>query len=159
MNAAVSTAVASGAAPANAVRPAAEPCYCALARRASRVLTDVYERELAPHGITLPQYSLLRVSSVVGPLTISEFAARLRLDRTTLGRNVKLLEKSGLIALAENSEDQRERLVTLTAEGARVLGQAANAWRTAQAKVKRGVSKEKLQALQQLVAEIDGLDG
>ena len=141
-----------------AARPPAEPCYCALARRASRVLTDIYERELAPHGITLPQYSLLRVSSVVGPLTISEFAARLRLDRTTLGRNVKLLEKGGLLALVENSEDQRERLVTITAAGTKMLEQAVGAWRAAQVKVKRGISKEKLAALQSLVAEIDSLD-
>lgn len=134
-----------------------EPCFCALARRASRTLTDLYERELEPYGITLPQFSLLRAAGALGPIGISELAARLKLDRTTLGRNLKLLEKMGLVLLAGNSEDQRERLVSLTAKGARVSTQALAAWQAAQAKVRRGLSKEKLLALQEIVSEIDAL--
>ena len=134
-----------------------EPCYCALARRASRTLTDVYERELAPHGITLPQFSLLRAAGAVGPIGISEFAARLKLDRTTLGRNLKLLEKDGLVEFQDNEEDQRERLVALTPKGAKLGTAALAAWSAAQAKVKRGISRQKLEALQQIVEDIDAL--
>ena len=137
---------------------AAEPCYCALARRASRVLTDIYERELHSYGLTLPQFSLLRASAALGPIGISEFAARLKLDRTTLGRNLKLLEKTGLVALEANNLDQRERVVTLTAAGAKVSRQALTGWQAAQAKVKSGISAQKLQALQRIVAEIDALE-
>jgi len=135
----------------------ADPCFCALARRASRVLTDLYERELDPFGITLPQFSLLRAVGALGPIGISELAARIRLDRTTLGRNLKLLEKAGLVAVGGNSEDQRERLVSLTPKGRRLSDQALAAWQAAQGKVKRGLSKQKLEALQELVAEIDAL--
>jgi DNA-binding MarR family transcriptional regulator len=135
----------------------ADPCFCALARRASRVLTELYERELDPYGITLPQFSLLRSAGALGPIGISEFAARLKLDRTTLGRNLKLMEKMGLVALDGNSEDQRERLVSLTAKGSRLSDQALGAWQAAQAKVKRGLSREKLDALREIVLEIDAL--
>jgi len=138
-------------------RRSADPCFCALARRASRVLTDLYERELDPYGITLPQFSLLRSAGALGPIGISEFAARLKLDRTTLGRNLKLLEKMGLVLLAGNSEDQRERLVSLTPKGSRLSEQALGAWQAAQAKVKRGLSREKLDALREIVSEIDAL--
>jgi DNA-binding MarR family transcriptional regulator len=134
-----------------------EPCFCALARRAARGLTELYERELAPYGITLPQFSLLRATGALGPIGISDLAARLKLDRTTLGRNLKLLEKMSLVAMDGNSEDQRERLVRLTTKGARTSAQALAAWQAAQAKVRRGLSKEKLRALQEIVEEIDAL--
>jgi len=135
----------------------ADPCFCALARRASRVLTDLYERELEPYGITLPQFSLLRATGFLGPIGITELAARIKLDRTTLGRNLKLLEKMGLVALDGNSEDQRERLVSLTAKGTRLSDQSAAAWHSAQAKVKRNLSRDKLEALREIVGEIDAL--
>jgi DNA-binding MarR family transcriptional regulator len=134
-----------------------DPCYCMQARRASRKLTELYDRELEPLGLTLPQFSLLRSCKRLGPIGISEFASRLKLDRTTLGRNLKLLEKAGLVALDENSEDQRERLVSLTREGSKRLEQALSAWDAAQEKVKRGLGKPSLAALNQLVKEIDVL--
>ncbi len=140
-----------------AAKPGVEPCYCMQARRASRRLTEIYERELAPFELTLPQFSLLRSCRRLGLIGISEFAARLKLDRTTLGRNLKLLEKSGLVALDENTEDQRERLVSITREGAKRLEQAVGAWSAAQEKVKHGLGKPSLAALNQLVKEIDAL--
>jgi DNA-binding MarR family transcriptional regulator len=135
----------------------ADPCFCMQARRASRMLTELYERELAPFELTLPQYSLLTSCKRLGPIGISEFAAKLKLDRTTLGRNLKLLEKAGLVAMDGNSEDQRERLVSLTRSGAKRLEQAVGAWNAAQAKVKQGLSKPSIAALGQLVKEIDAL--
>jgi DNA-binding MarR family transcriptional regulator len=137
------------------LKPAADPCFCMQARRASRMLTEFYERELAPFELTLPQFSLLRSCQRLGPIGISEFAVRQKLDRTTLGRNLKLLEKAGLVALDENSQDQRERLVSLTRDGAKRLEQAVGAWSAAQEKVKRGLGKPSLAALGQLVKDID----
>jgi len=135
----------------------AEPCYCGLTRRASRSLTELYERELAPYGITLPQFSLLRAAANSGPLGITELAAYLNLDRTTLGRNLKLLETQGLVVFVANEHDQRERLVTLTRSGAKVSKEALAAWQAAQALIRRNIGMQKLIALEQLVAEIDAL--
>jgi DNA-binding MarR family transcriptional regulator len=134
-----------------------EPCYCGLTRRASRSLTELYERELAPYGITLPQFSLMRAAANAGPLGITELAVQLNLDRTTLGRNLKLLEAQGLVVFVANEEDQRERLVTLTRSGAKVSKEALAAWQAAQALIRRNIGKQKLIALEQLVAEIDAL--
>ena len=63
----------------------ADPCFCMQARRASRMLTELYERELAPYELTLPQFSLLSSCRKLGPIGISEFAARLGLDRLLAG--------------------------------------------------------------------------
>lgn len=133
----------------------AEPCYCGLTRRASRSLTEIYERELAPYGITQPQFSLLRAASNSGPMGITELAVQLNLDRTTLGRNLKLLEAQGLVVFVVNKSDQRERLVTLTRSGAKVSKEALAAWQAAQALIRRNIGKQKLAVLEQLVAEID----
>src|SRR5690242_7012956 len=88
-----------------------DPCYCGLVRRASRSLTELYELELAPHGLTLPQYQLLRSASAHGPVAVNELAEKMGIDRTTLARNTKLLIGAGLINLVSNPDDQRERLV------------------------------------------------
>lgn len=137
--------------------PPGEPCYCGLARRASRALTELYERELAPYGITLPQFSLMRAAAGASPLGITELALQLNLDRTTLGRNLKLLEKQGLVVFVVNQRDQREHLVTLTRAGAKVSKEALVAWKAAQALIRRNLGKQKLAALEQLVAQIDAL--
>ncbi|MDB5804891.1 MAG: Transcriptional regulator, MarR family [Betaproteobacteria bacterium] len=138
-------------------KPNDEPCYCGLTRRASRSLTEIYERELAPYGITQPQFSLLRAASNSAPMGITELALQLNLDRTTLGRNLKLLEAQGLVVFVANQHDQRERLVTLTRSGAKVSKEALAAWQAAQALIRRNIGRQKLVALEQLVAEIDAL--
>lgn len=137
-------------------KPGGDPCFCMQARRASRMLTEVYERELAPFELTLPQFSLLRSCKKLGPIGISEFATKLGLDRTTLGRNLKLLEKAGLVAL-DAGEDQRERLVSLTRAGSKRLEQAVGAWNAAQVKVKKGLSKDSVTALGQILKEIEAI--
>jgi DNA-binding MarR family transcriptional regulator len=134
-----------------------EACYCKLARRVSSSLTSIYERELAPFGITLPQFSLLRIAGRHGPLGVSELAEKLHVDRTTLARNLKLLDKSGLITFAPNRDDQREKWVVVTVSGRKRFAEASVAWAEAQRRVKRGLGKQKLAALAELADALTAL--
>jgi DNA-binding MarR family transcriptional regulator len=126
------------------------PCYCKLARRTAGALTAVYERELEPFGLTLPQFSLLRTAGRHAPIGVSDLAGKLHLDRTTLARNLKLLEKMALITFAANREDQREKWVVVTVKGKARLAEATVAWNAAQGKVTRALGKQNLAALVKL---------
>lgn len=106
-------------------------CICFNARKASRDVTQLYDRMLAPSGIRATQFTMLGALALTGSVTMSDLAARLGLDRTTLTRNLKLLEASGLIDVSRG-RDRRERIVCLTAEGDRAVRRAMPHWRRAQ---------------------------
>jgi DNA-binding MarR family transcriptional regulator len=132
-------------------------CYCRLARRTSSALTALYERELLPHGLTLPQFSLLRVAERHAPLGVSELADRLHIDRTTLARNLKPLEKDGLVRFAPSERDAREKWVVVTAGGKRRLARASVSWKTVQEDLEKRLGTARLAALADLAEAVAAL--
>jgi DNA-binding MarR family transcriptional regulator len=68
------------------------------------------------------------------------------MDRTTLTRNLRPLEKQGLLRI-ELGADRRERKVTLTARGERAVAEALPLWEAAQARVTHGFGQERLRQL------------
>ena len=78
-------------------------CYCAALRKATRRLTAAYDAALAPVGVNLAQFSLLRTVSRHGPLSLTDLARRMELDRSTVGRNVKV------VAAARAAAARRQR--------------------------------------------------
>ncbi|MBO0758064.1 MAG: MarR family transcriptional regulator, partial [Bradyrhizobiaceae bacterium] len=74
-----------------------ESCNCFAVRAAARRVTQFYDQFLAPTGLSTCQWSILVRLKRHGPLTITELADNMFMDRTTLGRNVQPLERDGLI--------------------------------------------------------------
>lgn len=109
--------------------PAMDPvaCYCANVRRAALALTSLYDEALAPHGIKVTQFSLLRAVERHGSPNLTELAAATGLDRSTLGRNLRVLEGLGLVSLSPG-DDQRDRVVALTLRGRTRIRAAAAEW-------------------------------
>ena len=83
-------------------------------RKAARAVTKLYEEVLRPIGLRATQFSLLMATRVMGPVTVVKLAQVTVMDRTTLTRNLQILEKRGLIAI-KPGEDRREREINLTA--------------------------------------------
>ena len=123
-------------------------CFCTSLRKASRRLTAAYDDALKPHGINVAQFALLRNIDRHGPISLTALGQILELDRSTLGRNVRVLGRLDLVELAE-SDDKREASVTLSTAGRRTLAAALPVWRATQAKInsRLGGSAEQLQAL------------
>jgi DNA-binding MarR family transcriptional regulator len=71
------------------------PCYCSLLRTATRKVGAVYDNALAPLGINIAQYSLLRLVEHCQPVSFTELGRIAELDRSTVGRNVRVLERMG----------------------------------------------------------------
>ena len=109
-------------------------CLCFNLRKATRALTQTYDAALKPVGVTAPQFTLLTAVKRQGPVPLSDLAGALGMDRTTLTRNLKPLQRDGLVASAEG-DDRRVRLLTLTAAGRARLRDAEPLWRAVQSKV------------------------
>ena len=95
------------------------------------------------------QYSLLRKIERAGAVSLTELGRMADLDRSTVGRNVKVLERLRLVRLAP-AKDQREAAVKLTPAGAEALWRAAPLWEDAQRRVETALgagSAEQLRTL------------
>ncbi|MGE8410474.1 MAG: MarR family winged helix-turn-helix transcriptional regulator [Pseudomonas sp.] len=106
-------------------------CICTHLRRAARGVSRHYDEALDGFGINVAQFSLLRHLQRLDKPSISSLAEAMGLDRSTLGRNLKVLEADGLVAMAEG-DDLRNRLVLLTEQGKARLLAAEPAWEQAQ---------------------------
>ena len=97
-------------------------------------MTQVYDRAIQPTGLRATQFSILAMLAIGGASTITSLSGFLVMDRTTLARNLKPLEKRGLISIARG-EDRRKKTVALTDTGADMLRAALPRWEKAQAEV------------------------
>ncbi|MDF2568833.1 MAG: HpaR: homoprotocatechuate degradation operon regulator, HpaR [Sporomusa sp.] len=132
------------------------PCHCLNMRRASRAVTDFYERALEPSGLKITQYSLLRHLEQVEPATISELAKTMRIDRTTLNRNMKPLIEVGLIAV-NTGKDPRSRQVILTQSGKSALINASTLWDQAQSSLQEYLGEVEIEQFRFLVSKLEAL--
>ncbi len=106
-------------------------CNCLAVRQAARQITQIYERHLAPDGVTVTQYSILAKLARLGPMSIGELASLMIMDRTTLTRGLSPLERDGFINVGEGA-DGRTRRVELTVTGKAKQRAASASWRNAQ---------------------------
>src|SRR5262249_35179652 len=106
-------------------------CICATLRMVTRAVTKLYGDRLEPAGVNAPQFALLVALSGLGKATIGDLAAATDLDRSTLGRNVKVLERMGLVGL-DSGTDERTRVIELTKSGERSIDHATPLWKSVQ---------------------------
>jgi DNA-binding MarR family transcriptional regulator len=132
------------------------PCMCINVRRASLAITEVYDSFLAPSGLKISQYSLLNYARKLGPVSVSDLAAAMRLDRTTLVRSLKPLEEKGYIADTA-VKGTRNRQLLLTDSGREVTEQAGGLWADAQNYLKKQLGKDDLETLTALLARVEAL--
>jgi DNA-binding MarR family transcriptional regulator len=121
-------------------------CYCTTLRAATRRITAVYDAALEPAGVNAAQFGLLRRLSS-GPLSIQQLAVAAELERSTVARNVRVLERSGLITLTAGSEDRRTTVIRLSERGSAALRMAAPLWESAQHRVEERLGAEAAVAL------------
>lgn len=129
-------------------------CACNQLRRATRGITALYESALAPSRLKATQLPILVGLGSSGDLSVSTLADALTLDRTTLTRNLRVLEDRGLIRTSDSDDDARVRMASLTLGGADVLAAALERWEEMQIAVEERFGRERLSAL---YAELEAL--
>ena len=144
----------------SATQAAGVLCNCQALRQAARRATAFYDAAMAPFGLRISQFAVLSRLGRDGPSSVQALAAELLLDRTTLGRNLRPLERDGLVASDGDPGDKRVRRLMLTEAGQARLMAALPAWRGAQAEFEAcyGVSEAaRLRAdLSRLTVSLEG---
>ncbi len=134
-------------------------------KQASRLVARHYEGFVAPTGLRNMQYSLLSHVVKLGPLRAGELAAVMRLDASTLSRNLQPLIERGLLRLQPDPKDQRSRVVSVTPEGEALRAEAQRAWKRAQLALNQKLGPARVVALHGLIDECmalledDGAEG
>jgi len=121
-------------------------CACATVRRLSRLLTQLYDDHLRPSGVEAPQMVLLGTLAALPGLSQAALGARLALDKTTLSRNLRLMEANGWIEPAP-VKDRRQKGFRLTAPGQDRLAAAKPLWAAAQAQFESSMSQDEWQEM------------
>lgn len=117
-------------------------CLCLATQRAARALARRFDQALKPVGLTNGQFSLLHALNRPSPARVTELAPFLAMDRTTLTAALKVLERDGLVTIAHDEQDKRNRLITLTSFGHAVLGEAMPLWRAEHAALEKQLKGE-----------------
>ena len=128
-----------------------EACICTALRQAAAQSTSHYDAMLAPAGVKVTMFRLLRRINDATNLSISALAADVGLDRSTLGRNLRVLERQSLIKMSVG-EDGRKRMISLTDMGRVTLVAAAPLWRRAQADYAQMIGADTMALLERLAA-------
>lgn len=131
-------------------KPPKTACTCGKLRRTARRLTQAYDRALKPAGLRLTQYSVLANAALRPGLSITDLAERMAMDRTTLTRNLRPLERAGWVRVAPGP-DRRSRAVEITAAGRGVYERALPLWREAERAFRRGLGRDETAALHDLL--------
>src|SRR5690606_21324538 len=112
-----------------------EDCLVLNSRMAARAITRRYDRKLRPFGLTAAQFSILATIARSPDRTITEMARALAMDRTTLSRNLDLLDAKGFIERRDGAA-ANSRLCALTNAGAALLERLMPEWRKAQSELR-----------------------
>jgi DNA-binding MarR family transcriptional regulator len=121
-------------------------CVCFNVRKAARAVTQLYDERLRPFGLRVTQLAILGKTLLLEPVTVTHLAEVAVTDRTTLTRNLRLLEQQGLIRI-DRGEDRREREVRLTDRGRDILAHVYPIWKAVQAQVATRFGSDRLARL------------
>lgn len=121
-------------------------------RQLMRAVAQHYDAEVGHAGLKTTQYSLLSCVLRLGPLKPSDIARTMRVDASTLTRNLQPLIRQGLLAMSPG-DDARSRLVSITDEGRARRAEAQRHWRRAQEALNRRLGVERVVALHALIDE------
>jgi DNA-binding MarR family transcriptional regulator len=139
------------------VRPDSDVCNCTVLRKAARRVSILYDRALGPSGLRITQYAILAELGRSSPMTITELANAMVMDRNGLGHNLRPLEREGLVK-TEIGRDRRSRVIVMTKTGMARLAAAKKLWRQGQERFGVVLGAKRVRALLPLLIATAGAD-
>jgi DNA-binding MarR family transcriptional regulator len=134
-------------------------CTCGSLRKASRRISQFYDTALAPVGVKSTQYSILSElerSDSSGGISMRDLADAMVMDRSTLGHNLRPLQRDKLLQVRLAVDDRRKRLVALTPKGKATLQRARRLWRSAEGRFEKVFGKRHAAILRAVLLSIAG---
>ena len=121
-------------------------------RQLMRRVASHYDAEMAKCGLKTTQYSLLSHVLKLGPIRPGDLATEMKMDASTLTRNLRPLVDAGWVTL-EAGADARSRLVHITDTGRDKRAEAQRHWKAAQLALNDTLGVQRVAALHALVDE------
>ena len=132
--------------------------YCIVLnrRKIARAVTKLYDLTLGPSGVRSTQLAILVSTAKSQPVSIGGLSDLLLIDTITLTRSLHLLQRQGLVRISTRST-MRQRFVTLTREGTRVIDRSIPLWRNVQTRLVTAIGEQRWKALQQELVRLSAL--
>jgi DNA-binding MarR family transcriptional regulator len=128
-------------------------CTCGELRKAARAITLLYDDAFKSSGLLSTQFGVLQIICDIDSIRISDLAGKLGMDRTTLTRNLSVLERQGFIQISQG-KDHRTRIVTATQKGRNAVAKTILLWNEIQRKVKQEMGERSWRELMQNLGEL-----
>jgi DNA-binding MarR family transcriptional regulator len=116
-------------------------------RKASRRVSQIYDRYLASFGLTVTQYGVLGHVVSFDGISIGSLAEKLFMDPTTLTRNLSPLQRLNLVVVKPDRRDRRARRLHITPRGRKTFARAEPGWSRAQRHIERALGEVEAPAL------------
>ena len=126
-------------------------CFCLASRLAARKITRLYDGHMQKSGLRITQFTILVKLMLRGEMPIGKLAGILGMERTTLTRNLTLLEQQKWISIRAG-DDPRSRVIGITAQGRGMLRRGFPYWSQAQAQVGKMLGADGQAALKVLAS-------
>lgn len=132
-------------------------CLGVRAGRLQRLISRRFDQALRPVGVTLPQMEILSALTIMEhPVKPAYVADKLSVERSTMSRNLTLMEAKGLIATTNRSASGRSLAVTITPVGSETLVRAGAAWTDAQSAVSAQIGEQAAEIMDIWTGKLDG---
>ena len=132
-------------------------CVAYNLRKAARITSKIYEKEMRAAPVQGPQFSLLVIIAQRGPMTISRLADAIGADRTTLTRNLRQLENKRVIQIAPGG-DPRSKQIKVLPKGEAALRASVKYWEKAQRKVLDALGEDRWSRMLRDLSVVSALD-
>jgi DNA-binding MarR family transcriptional regulator len=131
----------------------AHECIAVRLRLINRVITALYDEALRPFGLRISQANILAAIAHMGQVRPAEVSRILRIEKSTLSRDVGLMKRNGWVA-SDPPTGGRNQTLRLTVEGTQLLGRIRPSWEKAQADGKLMIGEAGEAALRQMASRL-----
>lgn len=128
-------------------------CIAVRVRLINRVITGLYDEAPRPFALRISQANILSAISYMGKVRPAEVSRILRIEKSTLSRDVELMKQRGWLE-SEPPSGGRNQMIRLTADGKNLLGNIQPSWEKAQAEAKRLIGEDGESALHQVAIRL-----
>jgi Transcriptional regulators len=123
-----------------------ENCVCFNLRWVTRAVTQFYDAEMRRDGIRPTQGSILTSLGAKDSWNMAELSDWLGMDRTTLVRNLRPLQRDGFVKAVGGGRGNRVEL-TITGKGQKQIEKLTPAWKSAQSAVVKTLGEQRWSAI------------
>ncbi|WP_158522894.1 MarR family winged helix-turn-helix transcriptional regulator [Fusobacterium pseudoperiodonticum] len=126
----------------------ANECYCFILRNIASSIKKIYNQHFQELDITNEQFTILMNMKYLAPISVTNLSEKIKIDRTTLSRNLKILQTKALIE--DVLTTGRSRQIILSKKGEDIINKGEKIWNKIQKEVEKVIGKEKLETLKEV---------